>query len=290
MSATILTIQPKASICNLEEVKVLNRDPVKEVAVKETDKQNANKAANKKMEFNLEGTSLTSDQKEHVHEFLSGWKHIFSQGSTDIGRTNLVEHEIHLMDEHPFKEPFQKIPPALVEEVREHLMEMLEIGVIRESTSLFSCNVVIVRKKNGTIRFCIDYRKLNQRTENDAYPIPRTDDTLHSLARSKYFSTLDLRCGYWQVELRETNKAKTAFQVGSLGFYECNRMLFCLCNAPATIQRLMERCMGDLNLRYCLIYLDNIIIFSSTFEEHLEHLQAVFKNLEKHKLKLKPSK
>ena len=292
MSARILTIQPKASICNLEEVKVLNRDPVKELtaADTETDKQDANKAATKNMDFNLGATSLTLEQKEHVLEFLSGWKHIFSQGPTDIGRTNLVEHEIHLTDEHPFKEPFRKIPPALVEEVREHLKEMLEIGVIRESTSPFSSNVVIVRKKDGTIRFCIDYRKLNQRTEKDAYPIPRIDDTLHSLAGSKYFSTLDLRSGYWQVELRETDKAKTAFQVGSLGFYECNRMPFGLCNAPATFQRLMERCMGDLNLRDCLIYLDDIIVFSSTFEEHLERLQAVFKNLEKHKLKLKPSK
>ena len=92
------------------------------------------------------------------------------------------------------------------------------------------------------------------------------------------------------MELRECDKAKTAFRVGSLGFFECNRMPFGLCNAPATFQRLMERCMGDLNLRDCLIYLDDIIIFSSTFEEHLQRLQAVFENLEKHNLKLKPSK
>ena len=177
-----------------------------------------------------------------------------------------------------------------MEEVREHLKEMLEIGAIRESTSPFSSNVVIVRKKDGTIRFCIDYRKLNQRTVKDAYPIPRKDDTLHSLAGSKYFSTLDLKSGYWQVELKEEDKPKTAFQVGSLGFFECNRMPFGLCNAPATFQRLMEICMGELNLRDCLIYLDDIIIFSSTFEEHLKRLQAAFKNLERHNLKLKPSK
>ena len=226
------------------------------------------------LNFNLEGATLTSDQKEHVIEFLSGWNHVFSQGPKDLGRTNLVEHEIHLTDEYPFKEPFRKIPPALVEEVREHLKEMLEIGVIRESTSPFSSNVVIVRKKDGTILFCIDYRKLNQCTGKDAYPIPHIDDTLHSLAGYKYFSTLDLRSGYWQTELRETDKAKTAFQVGSLGFYECNRMPFELCNAPATFQRLMERCMGDLNLHDCLIYLEDIIVFSSTFEEQLERLRA----------------
>ena len=201
-----------------------------------------------------------------------------------------MEHEIHLTDEHPFKEPFRKIQPALVEEVREHLKEMLEIGIIHESTSPFSSNVVIVRKKDGTIRFCIDYRKMNKYMEKDAYPVPRIDDTLPLLAGSKYFSTLDVKSGYWQIELRETDKAKTAFQVGSLGFYECNRMPFGLCKAPATFQRLMERCMGDLNLRDFLIYLDDIIVFLSTFEEHLERLRAVFKHLEKHNLKLKPTK
>ena len=101
-----------------------------------------------------------------------------------------------------------------MEEVREHLKEMLEIGAIRESTSPFSSNVVIVRKKYGAIRFCIDYRKLNQRTVKDAYPIPRRDDTLHSLAGSKYFPTLDRRSEYWQVELKEEDKPKTALQVG----------------------------------------------------------------------------
>ena len=104
---------------------------------------------------------------------------MFSQSLTDLGRTNLVEHEIHLQNEQPFKEPYRKIPPALVDEVREHLKEMLAVGAIRESTSRFSSNVVMVRKKDGSIRFCIDYRKLNQRTIKDAYAMPRIDDTLH---------------------------------------------------------------------------------------------------------------
>ena len=102
------------------------------------------------------------------------------------------------------------------------------------------------------------------------FSIPCIDDTLHSVAGSRYFTALDLESGYWQVELKGTDKAKTVFQVGSLGFYECIRMLFGLCNAPATFQRLMERCMGDLNLRKCHIYLDNIIFFSSNFDDHLE--------------------
>ena len=201
-----------------------------------------------------------------------------------------MEHEIHLENDRPFKEPYRRIPLALIQEVREHLNEMMEIGAILPSKSPFSSNVVIVRRKDGSIRFCIDYRKLNQCTIKDAQAIPRVDDTLHLLAGSKYFSTLDLKSGYWQVELKEKDKAKTAFQVGTLRFYECNRMPFGLCNAPATFQRLMERCMGELNLRDCLIYLDDIIIFSSTFEEHAERLQAVFERLQENNLKLKPSK
>ena len=192
--------------------------------------------------------------------------------------------------ERPFKEPYRRIPPALIQEVREHLNEMMDIGAIHPSKRPFSSNNVIVRKKDRSIRFCIDYRKLNQRTIKDGQAIPRVDDTLHLLAGSKYFSTLDLKSGYWQVELKEKDKAKTALQVGTLGFYECNRVPFGLCNAPATFQRLMERCMGELNLRDCLIYLDDIIIFSTTFEEHVERLQAVFERLQENNLKLKPSK
>jgi transposase InsO family protein len=167
---------------------------------------------------------------------------------------------------------------------------MIECGAIRQSNNPFSSNVVIVRKKDRTIRFCIDFRKLNNRTIKDAYAIPRIENTLHLLAGSKYFSKLDLKAGYWQVSVKEEDRYKTAFQVGPLGFYECNRMPFGLTNAPATFQRLMERCMGDLNLRDCLIYLDDIIIFSPTFEEHLQRLEAVFAKLAEHSLKLKPSK
>ena len=185
---------------------------------------------------------------------------------------------------------YRRVPPALFQEIREHLTEMLQAGTIKHSQSPYSSNIVIVRKKDGSIRFCVDFRKLNSKTVKDAYAIPRIEDSLHLLAGSKYFSKLDLRCGYWQVEIDEEDKAKTAFQVGSLGFFEFHCMPFGLCNAPATFQRLMERCMGDMNLRECLIYLDDVIIFSSSFEEHIERLEAVFSRLQEHNLKLKASK
>jgi len=153
------------------------------------------------------------------------------------------------------------------------------MGAIRESRSPWSSNCVIVRKKNGTIRFCIDFRKLNERTKKDSYALPRIEDTLHLLSGSKYFSKLDLKAGYWQVELEEEDKEKTAFQVGGLGFYECNCMPFGICNAPATSKRVMERCMGDLNLRDCFIYLDDIVIFSKDSQSHIQILNQVFSRL-----------
>ena len=217
-------------------------------------------------------------------------EHIFSTSFTDLGNCDLVKHKINLTNDQPIKEPPRRIPPALYTEVKEHLVEMIEAGAVRPSHSPYSSNIVLARKKDGLLRFCVVFCKLNNKTVKDAYAIPRIEESLHLLAGAKYFSKLDLRSGYWQVEIEEEDKEKTAFQMGGLGFYEFNRMPFGLCNAPATFQRLMEWCMGDLNLRDCLIYLDDIVIFSSTFQEHLAHLEAVFSRLAEHNLKLKASK
>ena len=174
--------------------------------------------------------------------------------------------------------------------LKAHLKEMEEVGAIRKSHSPWSSPVVLVRKKTGELRFCIDLRTLNARTEKDAYSLPRIEDSLDSLNGAKIFSSLDLKSGYWQVELEEESIPLTAFTVGPLGFYECVRMPFGLTNAPATFQRLMENCLGDLHLRSCIIYLDDIIIYSKTPEEHVHRLEQVFEKLAAAGLKLKPSK
>lgn len=202
---------------------------------------------------------------------MNKWKHIFSKSFIDIGRTDLVEHEIKLSDNTPFKEPYRRIPPGMFEEVRQHLKEMLQAGAIRESKIPYSSNVVLAKKSDGSLGFYIDLRKLNNKTIKDAYNLPRVDETIDTLLGSKYFTKLYLRSSYWQVEIKEEDKHKTAFSLGPLGFYECNRMAFGLTNAPATFQRLMENCMGEMNLKQCLIFLDDILVFSSTFEKHLEN-------------------
>ena len=239
----------------------------------------------------LTGMSDWSDtQKREVHDLMKNHHDLFALEDKELGKTSLVKHKIKLTDPKPFKLRHRRIPPHEYEEVKAHLQEMEEIGAIRKSHSPWSSPVVLVRKKTGELRFCIDLRTLNARTEKDAYSLPHIEDSLDSLNGAKIFSSLDLKSGYWQVELEEDSIPLTAFTVGPLGFYECVRMPFGLTNAPATFQRLMENCLGDLHLRSCIIYLDDIIIYSKTPEEHVQRLGQVFEKLAVAGLKLKPSK
>ena len=150
--------------------------------------------------------------------------------------------------------------------------------------------MVLVQKKDGGLRFCINLRKFNNWTVKDAYSLPQIDKTLDSLQGSQWFSSLDLKSGYWQVKMDEESKPLTMFTLGPFGYYKYKRIPFGLTNAPATFQRLMETCPGDLNLHWCIIYLDDMVIFSKELASHLKRLEAVFWKLEEAGLKLKPSK
>ena len=195
-----------------------------------------------------------------------------------------------MTDQRPFKECYQCIPPHIYNDVRVHIEEMLDIGAIHKLHSPWASRVVLVWKKYGGLRFCIDFRKLNNQTVKDAYSLFSIDKTLDNLLGSQLFSSVDLKSGYWQVKMNEERIPLTAFTVEPLSFYKCERMPFGLTNAPATFQRLMETCLGDLNLHWCIICLDDIVIFSKDLASHLETLEAVFWKLEKVGLKLKPSK
>ena len=153
------------------------------------------------------------------------------------------------------------------------------------------CNVVVLaQKKDRGLCFCIDFCHLNAHTKKDSYPLPRIQEVLKSLVGAGHFSCLDLKSGFWQIKMDESSKQYTMFTVSNLGFLECDHMPFGLCNAPATFQQLMQNCLGELNLIYCLIYLDDIVIFSQTAEEHLHCLCIVFDQFREHNLKSKPSK
>ena len=234
----------------------------------------------------------TEDLATKARNLLMEYHDLFSLEKSEIGQTKMVKHTIVLKDPDtaPFKEQFCQIPPPQVEEVREHLKLMLEVGAIRLSNSPWCNAVVLVRKKDGSLWFCIDFRKLNSLTRKDSHPLPRIGETLNSLVGSAIYSTFNLTSGFWQVPMAEESKQYTAFTLGSMGLFECDRMPFGLCNAPTTFQRLMQNCLGELNLTYCLIYLDDVIVYSKDPEQHLTRMRVVFECLWEHGFKLKPSK
>ena len=221
-------------------------------------------------ELDLNGLDLwTSELADAAHQLLAKYHDVFSLDPAELGCNHSTEVIIKVTDNTPFKEWFRRIPPPLVEEVRNHLKEMLESGAIRPSQSAWCNAMVLVWKKDGSLYFCIDFCHLNTHTKKDSYPLPRIQKVLESLVGADHFSCLDLKSRFWQIKIEEVSKQYTTFTVGNLGFFKCNQMPFGLCNAPATFQQLMQNCMGELNLIYCLIYLDDLIVFLQTMEEHL---------------------
>ena len=229
-------------------------------------------------------------EKKKAKDLMAEYSDIFALHELELGQTTGVTHAIHTTSEVPIKERYRHIPKHRMDEVRVMIEEMLRIGVIKESKSPWCNAVVLARKKNGDLRLCIDFRKLNERTVKDAYPLPRIKEALDNIRGACIFTSLDLKQGFWEVPMDEKSKAKTAFTVGPLGFYEFERMPFGLCNAPATFQRLMEACLGELVLDTCLIYVDDIIVFAKTENAHLARLRAVFDRIRAFGLKMRPHK
>ena len=268
----------------------------KEEVCGESQFKNLAEEKNERMSKILEQQDLTGieswmDQQQcSVKKLLEEYQYLFALNLKELGRTSLVQHEIKLSNDRPFKERYWRIPPHQYEEVWKHLQEMLAIEAIQRSTSPWASPVVLAHKKDGSLQFCIDLRKLNNQTIKDAQSLPRIEDSLDCLNGAAIFTSLDLQSGYWQVEMTEDSKPLTTFTVGPLGFYECVWMPFGLTNALATFQCLMETCLGEMHLKWCIIYLDDIIVFSKTPEEHIERLRGVFEKLAAAGLRLKPSK
>lgn len=237
----------------------------------------------------LQGEGLEESQSKQLQDLLTKWQHVFSRHDEDYGCTGVVKHQIPTGDAPPSRERYRPVPPTLYSEVRTLLQGMLDKGIVRESSSPWAAPIVLVQKKTGAWRFCVDYRKLNQVTKKDAFPLPRIEDSLASLTRSVWYSTLDLASGYWQVQVEGVDREKTAFTT-PFGLFEWDRMPFGLCNAPATFQRLMQRCLGGQLVDSTLVYLDDVIVYSPDFESHLRHLEDVFRAMEQYGLKLQPEK
>lgn len=232
---------------------------------------------------------LREEDHHMVERCLSDYQDVFSRDDRDIGRTDVVKHSINTNDAKPVKERLRRYPKGDQEEIMRQVRDLEGRGLIEPSDSPWAANVVLVRKKDGARRLCVDYRGLNARTIKDAYPVPRIDETLDELGGSRWFSTLDLASGYWQVALDEDASQKSSFVVRN-GLYRWKCMPFGLCNAPATFERLMDKVMAGLQWEILLIYLDDVIVFGKTVEEEIRRLRVVFERLRKAGLKLKPSK
>ena len=220
---------------------------------------------------------------------LKKYRDVFSTKNEPLGQTDVVKHDIQVTSA-PIKLQYRRIPMGLREEAVTEEERMKKLGVIEPSESPWAAPVVLVRKKDGTIRYCIDYRRLNQVTKKDSYPLPNIQDCLDSLDGAKYFSSIDLCSGYWQVQMTEEAKDKTSFYGAGGGLWRFKVMPFGLCNAPATFERLMERVLGQLQWQICLCYLDDVLIFGKSVQQHLDRLEQVFQRLREAKLKLKPKK
>lgn len=200
------------------------------------------------------------------------------------GPTHLVEYKIKLLDPTPIKQRYRPRNPAIQEIINQHVNEMLEQGVIEPSSSPWSSPIVLAKKKDNSYRFCIDYRRLNEVTEKDAYPLPQINATLDKLKGAKYLSTIDLKSGYWQVPLARESKPLTAFTVPGRGLMQFKVLPFGLHSAPAVFQRLVDRVVTPALEEKVFCYLDDIVIISKTFTEHLEMVKEILRRLREAKL------
>ena len=218
------------------------------------------------IERSSEGWS--AKEQAAIKKLLIQYQDVFAKNEFDLGNTHLVEHTIDTGDAKPIAQPPRRVPLAFAEAEKKQIGKMLETGVVRSSTSLWASPVCLVRKPDGSARVCIDFRGLNAVTTPIQQPIPRTEDCLDSLAGGQIFSVGDGTSVYWQIAMKEEDIPKTAF-TSRYGLLEFLRMPMGLKSAGATFQRLMEIALAGLQWVTCLIYLDDIIVFSKDFDEHL---------------------
>ena len=234
--------------------------------------------------------NLSTEQASEFKTFLLNHQDTFADPNMPAQRANIGEHRIDLNDETPFKEPVRRVPIFKRDILDSEIEKLKNQGLIEKSTSPWSSPLVLVQKKDTTWRLCVDYRRLNAHIIKDAYPIPRIADDFDALSGSKWFTSFDLNMAYHQIPVRECDKEKTAFGTPRGGLYQYNVMPFGLCNAPATFQRVIEQALSGLQWHITVLYLDDIIVYSHTFVEHLKNLKTVFDRLDSANLKLKAKK
>ena len=278
-----------AIVSQVEKANIFTLD---ESESSKTSQENSSNISNSKFTFDLQNSDLSDLEKEKLLQFLNANSDIFSEGLHDLGRTHLITHTINTGDAPPVKIPHYKQTPEMRRITQEHVEKLKENNLVHESNSSWHSPVVLVKKANSDeYRFAVDYRKLNKVSKAQSYPIPRLSDIFDAIgeANAHYFSSLDLGKALWQVPLSEESKARAAF-ITYDGIFEFQTMPFGLQGAPATFQHLMMKVLRGIAWKYVLCYVDDVIIFSETFDEHLKHLEEVFSRLRSAGLKLSPNK
>ncbi|CAF1461519.1 unnamed protein product [Didymodactylos carnosus] len=231
---------------------------------------------------------LDEQQQLQARFTLNKYQNLFDTTELSAIKTT-VRHTINTGNHFPIYSHPRRVSNIMREVQQEEVNKLLKDGIIRPPNSPWSSPVVIVKKKDGSPRFCVDYRKINLITQKDVYPLPRMDDIMEQMAGSKWYSKLDMKSGYFQVPISESDKKKTAFSTQD-GLFEFNRLPQGLMNSPPTYQRIMNDTLGHLRWDCCLVYLDDVIVFSPTFEQHLEDVNKVCRVLSSANFKLNVDK
>lgn len=234
----------------------------------------------------IDQAETTPEVRRQLEELMLKWPTVCTQS---LGRTNVIKHQIITTDQQPIRKRPYKVSSFKNEFIEGQVKELLEKKIIQHSISPWASPVVVVGKKDGSMRLCVDYRGLNAKTHLDAYPMPQIVDILESLKGAKVFSTLDLKSGYWQMEMEKSSVEKTAFCTAS-GLYEFLCLPFGLKNSAASFQRLMEQVLREHKNKFCMVYIDDIVVFSPSVSTHLQQLQKIFASLKKAGLSLNMKK
>ena len=245
----------------------------------------------KDISLDLSNSILTDPQKKIFREFINQNGDVFARNLSELGKCKLFHHSIQTSNEIPIRSQPYRTSPKAKQEIQKQISEMLKHNIIENSNSSYGSPIVLVKKPNNEYRFAIDYRKLNAVTPIQTFPAVKLEDVFDAIGenKAKIFSTLDLASGYWQIALDEKTKHKTAF-ITHDNLYQFKRLPFGLVNAPATFQMIMNLILKGLTWKHCLVYIDDIIVWSDNFENHLQHLDLIFQRLREANLTLKPTK
>lgn len=261
-------------------------DAVRTVHTNKETAQNVGKIA-KELKFGLE--ELSTYERQEIEKMLTNYSDVFATSSLDLGKCDVVKHRIETKDAPPIYQRAYRVPYSLRDEMERQVQGLLEKDIIDYSKSPWGSPALLVQKADGSYRFVIDYRKLNSVTRVDPYPLPNIQETLSQLGSAKYFSVVDLASGFWQIEMDKEHREKTAFNTPS-GHYEWKRMPMGLVNSPAVWQRTADVILMGLLGKKCFVYMDDIIIYSQTFSEHVADIEQILLRLRAAGLKLKTTK